>query len=388
MKRKVAQSCSTEASSDYQVGQVSGSLLQNSCAASGSLSALFGTTAPTVSGALFKPAPQLPQLGERSEAPEVKVEAGEKQKRKKKPKVKTEAEQKLENREVSLQNADEDERAPANKKRGAWEAGLEKGAEHWVLKRQRRRQEKQEEQTKNRRTAFVGNLPINCTKKALLGMFRADGTIESIRFRSMVREDPAMSRRVAAIKRQGHPLKQSINAYVVFKEPQGVAKALRRNGMAIEKDFIIRVDRVSAERAKSHDHKRSVFVGNLDFELKELALRRHFEECGVVEAVRLVRDRNTGLGKGFGYVLFESIDAVQLALKLEGSKLEGRPVRVKRSTEKERRSAAPRRTAAAGNQGKGHRSTNFKGEVARPNQKNKKKTTKKKVKKSRKNVHI
>lgn len=40
-------------------------------------------------------------------------------------------------------------------------------------------------------------------------------------------------------------------------------------------------------------------------EINELTLRQHFEECGCVEAVRVVRDQNSGLGKGFGYVLFE-----------------------------------------------------------------------------------
>lgn len=35
------------------------------------------------------------------------------------------------------------------------------------------------------------------------------------------------------------------------------------------------------------------------------AVREHFSVCGGVVAVRIVRDRKTGLGKGFGYVLFE-----------------------------------------------------------------------------------
>ncbi|XP_019745241.1 RNA-binding protein 34 [Hippocampus comes] len=208
-------------------------------------------------------------------------------------------------------------------------------------------------------------------------MFRADGAVESIRFRSLVREDPAVSRRVAAIKRQAHPSARSINAYVVFKEPQGVAKALWWNGAEIEKDFIIRVDRVSSKAAESHDHKRSIFVGNLNFELKELALRRHFEQCGVVEAVRLVRDHNTGLGKGFGYVLFESCDSVQLALKLDGSKVEGRAIRVRRSAEKEARRAPPppqRRRRRPDD--------TYKGEMAHPHQKAKKKTGKKKARKN------
>ena len=40
-------------------------------------------------------------------------------------------------------------------------------------------------------------------------------------------------------------------------------------------------------------------------ELTEASLREHFEGCGAVTAVRLIRDKNTGLGKGFGYILFE-----------------------------------------------------------------------------------
>lgn len=38
-------------------------------------------------------------------------------------------------------------------------------AEHWVMKRQQRRERKAEEAVKNKRTVFVGNLPVSCTKK-------------------------------------------------------------------------------------------------------------------------------------------------------------------------------------------------------------------------------
>ena len=42
---------------------------------------------------------------------------------------------------------------------------------------------------------------------------------------------------------------------------------------------------------------------NLDTE--EEPLRRVFNDCGEIEAVRIVRDSKTGLGKGFGFILFE-----------------------------------------------------------------------------------
>uniref|UniRef100_A0A3B4WAP6 RNA binding motif protein 34 n=1 Tax=Seriola lalandi dorsalis TaxID=1841481 RepID=A0A3B4WAP6_SERLL len=318
MKKKLHQSgeaSSEQQAADYVVGQVSGSLFQKNAAAPGSLSTLFSTAAPAAS-LLFQPAPEPVQRSteekqQQNETPGVKGQPGQK-KKKQPPKEKSAADQKLENRESGLQEADDDERGQETsvkkkkRKRKASELGGEKDVEHWVMKRQRLKASREEEAVKSKRTVFVGNLPISCTKKTLRSLFRDQGSIDSIRFRSVVREDPSMSRKVAAIKRQIHPKKQSVNAYVVFKDEEGVAKALERNGLEIEKDFHIRVDRVTDSSA--HDHKRSVFVGNLSFEINELAFRRHFEECGPVEAVRLVRDQNSGLGKGFGYVLFEVRD--------------------------------------------------------------------------------
>lgn len=424
MKKKLQQS--EEASpgqppADYVVGQVSGSLSQKKSAASGSLSALFGTAAPAAP-LLFQPAPKPVKKSteQQTETPEVKGQPSQKKKKKEKPlKEKSEAQQKLENREISLQNADEAEggqqapRQSKNKKRKAPEAGGRN--EQWVMKRQRMRAREEEEVIKRKRTVFVGNLPVSCTRKTLQSLFRDKGSIESIRFRSVVREDPSMSRKVAAIQRKVHPKKQSINAYVVFKDEDGVSKALERNGTEIEKDFHIRVDRVTDDSA--HDHKRSVFVGNLSFEINELAFRRHFEGCGTVEAVRLVRDQNSGLGKGFGYVLFESADSVQLALELDGTKLEGRSIRVKRSMKKEKQKNKSDSRGATVRAGKGpvkgpwqerggrrggfksqknfpgkqqtttKSSASFKGEMVDPNKKSKKKGLKKKVK-PKKTVHI
>ncbi|XP_008303745.1 RNA-binding protein 34 isoform X2 [Stegastes partitus] len=416
-KKRLHRESPAQQSADYVVGQVSGSLFQNSSTA-GSLSALF-SSAPPAAPVLFQPAPtpvkkSTETKGQQEASPEVKDQPGQK---KKPPREKSAADQELEKRESSLQQADEDEQghktSVKKKKRKASESAGENDAEHWVMKRQKLKANKAEEALKKTRTVFVGNLPISCTKKTLRSLFKDKGTIESIRFRSMVREDPSMSRKVAAIKRKAHPKMQSMNAYVVFKDEDGVAKALERNGMEIEKDFHIRVDRVTD--GSSHDHKRSVFVGNLSFEMSEPAFRRHFEKCGTVEAVRLIRDPNSGLGKGFGYILFESADSVQLALELDGSKLEGRSVRVKRSMKKEKQKPKTDGKGATGKPGKspakgsgrekgagrgGFKSpktfrgkpltksaASFRGEMADPNKKTKKKGLKRKVKPNR-SVHI
>lgn len=71
-------------------------------------------------------------------------------------------------REIGLQAADEEEQQknPAKKKkRRKSEVMEEKGVEYWVEERQRKRARKEEEAQKRKRTVFVGNLPISCTKK-------------------------------------------------------------------------------------------------------------------------------------------------------------------------------------------------------------------------------
>lgn len=71
-------------------------------------------------------------------------------------------------RESCIFKADRDEHGPASsakrKKRDS-ETDGQIPAEHWALRRQRLKANKQEELLKMKRTVFVGNLPISCTAK-------------------------------------------------------------------------------------------------------------------------------------------------------------------------------------------------------------------------------
>ncbi|XP_048028033.1 RNA-binding protein 34 [Megalobrama amblycephala] len=310
---------------DYTVGQVSGSLFPEQHKP-GALSALFSSTS-SENTLVFVPAPKTEPKP--TAASDVKS-PGQIHKPIQTPKTLSAAEKKLQDRESALQNADDEGRTSAKKvkrKRPDEEEEERPG-------KRRKNKNNAEERIKLKRTVFVGNLPASCTKKDILSLFKQAGAIESVRFRSVVREDPTMSRKMAAIQRKVHPKKQNINAYIVFREEEAAAGALKWNGQEIEAGFHIRVDRVS--QRSGHDHKRSIFVGNLPYDISELPVREHFLECGNVEAVRLVRDRESGMGKGFGYVLFESPDSVMLALKLDGSTLLERKIRVKRSVKKEK----------------------------------------------------
>lgn len=56
---------------------------------------------------------------------------------------------------------------------------------------------------------------------------------------------------------------------------------------------------------------------------------KHFGTCGEIESIHLVRDKETGQCKGFGYINFKNENSVMLALKLDGTEIMKRPVRVK-----------------------------------------------------------
>uniref|UniRef100_A0A663FCA7 RNA binding motif protein 34 n=1 Tax=Aquila chrysaetos chrysaetos TaxID=223781 RepID=A0A663FCA7_AQUCH len=248
------------------------------------------------------------------------------------------AEKKLANRESALEQADEDEEQKLLQNK----AKQKKRASHAITKSvvnsdtgttvKQQKEKKVTDEMVNRRTVFVGNLPVNCTVQALKSLFKEYGQIKSIRFRSLVPAEDTLSKKLAAIKHKVHPNAKFVNAYVVFKEECDAIKALNENGTEIASGFHIRVD--IASKTNSHDNKRSVFLGNLSYDISDDAVREHFSVCGGVVAVRIVRDRKTGLGKGFGYVLFENTDAVHLALKLNETVLMGRKIRVKRCGEK------------------------------------------------------
>ncbi|CAN8203809.1 unnamed protein product [Coccothraustes coccothraustes] len=333
----------------YVVGQVSGSL-GAAAAPAAPLARLFRAAAPPVLVAV-------PAVSERKRK---RVEEGEKvsedqslsntepppvKAKKARKKERSEAEKKLSQRENALEQADKEEdqksfQSKVKQKKKASQAitkGVGNSAKGATAKQQKRK--RVADGRADRRTVFVGNLPVSCTVQVLTSLFKKYGQIESLRFRSLIPAEDTVSKKVAAIKRKVHPNAKSVNAYVVFKEERDAQEALKENGTEIASGFHIRVD--IASKTSSHDSKRSVFLGNLSYDIHDDAVREHFHDCGDIVGVRVVRDRRTGLGKGFGYVLFENTDAVHLALKLNDSVLMGRKIRVRRVTGKKKEQKSP-----------------------------------------------
>ncbi|KAF9465356.1 hypothetical protein BDZ94DRAFT_1254353 [Collybia nuda] len=199
--------------------------------------------------------------------------------------------------------------------------------------------------------------------------------------------NPGQKKKIAFINQEFHSTADTANAYVVFAHPlpaenrpsnlppppptmdpyEAAKVAVEKCNGTLFMERMIRVDLVNKKglirdaKVASHqvvtdtDPKLSVFVGNLDFASKEEDLRVFFE--GVVSAergppevnheegsdgvkkpstwvtrVRIVRDKDTQLGKGFAYIQFADHECVDEVLALDAVKLKfaKRKLRVQR----------------------------------------------------------
>lgn len=193
------------------------------------------------------------------------------------------------------------------------------------------------------RTIFVGNLPLQgTTRKSLAALFKDCGAVESTRIRSVPVKgiklppqragDQNLVKKVCVNTNQidyDNSPKETVQGYVVFKQEESVSKALELNNTLMVGGRRIRVDRASP----SIEPARSVFCGNLPYGADEGTLQEHFiKGCdfkdGDVEGVRIVRDKETYLCKGFGYVLLKDKSMVPTALKLHESMYMNKSIRV------------------------------------------------------------
>lgn len=84
-----------------------------------------------------------------------------------------------------------------------------------------------------------------------------------------------------------------------------------------------------------------LFVGGLPFSTSDEELNELFSAHGTVASAVVVKDRDTGRSKGFGFVEFESDDEGKAAEKaLNGSDVGGRSITVNEARPREER---PRR---------------------------------------------
>lgn len=90
--------------------------------------------------------------------------------------------------------------------------------------------------------------------------------------------------------------------------------------------FAKKNDRFNRQATPKPEGTTTCFLGNLSFQVDEDAVRSHFGGCGEVTAIRWVE--RDGQFKGCGFIEFATTEATDEAVKLNGSDLMGRSVRV------------------------------------------------------------
>ncbi len=85
---------------------------------------------------------------------------------------------------------------------------------------------------------------------------------------------------------------------------------------------------------------KNIFIGNLGFGTTESALRSLFEVHGSVDRVNIVKDRDSGQPRGFGFVEMTNDEEGDRAIAaLNGSDLDGRTLNVNEARPKTERSS-------------------------------------------------
>ncbi|KAF9973108.1 Nucleolar protein 12 [Actinomortierella ambigua] len=232
-------------------------------------------------------------------------------------------------RKASEDGDDQEEDSPTKKSKQDDAEDSDSGDDEEEVKVDKVKNKKAFDEERRTRTLFVGNLSVSAISKGdfkkLKQKFSEYGKIDSIRFRSVAFSE-LLPRKIAFITGKLHPERDVVNAYIVYKEKESIAKAVAAMNGQLFLNKHVRVD--TADGEKNYNPKKSVFVGNLAFDAQEEDLWNFFKDSGDIENVRIIRDRKTNLGKGFAYVQFQDRASVDLALRLHDTKIGSRKLRV------------------------------------------------------------
>jgi nucleolar protein 12 len=138
-----------------------------------------------------------------------------------------------------------------------------------------------------KRTIFVGNVPISETSKSLHRIFSEYGPIESVRIRSLpvagIKVDDAGNQRlvkkVCANQGKLGEQKGSFNAYIKFQAEESAQAALIANNLVLgEPKRHLRVD---LAQPSLFDPTQTIFIGNVPYYADEEELREFFAKVNL-----------------------------------------------------------------------------------------------------------
>ena len=92
---------------------------------------------------------------------------------------------------------------------------------------------------------------------------------------------------------------------------------------------------------------KKLFVGGLSWNTEDASLRAAFEQYGAVADAKVIKDRETGRSRGFGFVTMSNDGEATTAItSMDGKAIDGRTVKVSEALER-----APRPGGGGGDRG-------------------------------------
>mmetsp|Transcript_32460 Transcript_32460/g.95052 ORF Transcript_32460/g.95052 Transcript_32460/m.95052 type:complete len:278 (+) Transcript_32460:73-906(+) len=153
----------------------------------------------------------------------------------------------------------------------------------------------------------VRGLPASTTEKTLRKLFRKCGEIKSVRLLTNSRGFRG-------------------SAFVIFREADGLSAALQLDGIE-RKGQAIAVSKAAAPPPPAANLQ--ILAGGLPFKINQDVVRRDFGECGKIAKLHMVRDKQTGKFTGAVFIKYKTQEAVDAALKFDGTEYGGRTLKVR-----------------------------------------------------------
>lgn len=115
--------------------------------------------------------------------------------------------------------------------------------------------------------------------------------------------------------------------FLSFKDPKCVTQVLSQEHFLDGKI----IDPKRAIPREEQDKTAKIFVGGVSADVTENDFKTFFEQYGTVIDAQLMMDKDTGRPRGFGFVTFDSDQAVETIVAEQFLNLKGKPIEVKRA---------------------------------------------------------
>eukprot|EP00347_Sterkiella_histriomuscorum_P001529 403371683 len=176
------------------------------------------------------------------------------------------------------------------------------------------------------RIVYLENFPSNVEEKNIKKAFRENGEIEKIWLRVMPEKDSQKKQAYLLFKNK----EDALNVATLIMKHKIDGSDLEAKSNKVRKNLATEGDK--SQDISLNDYETTIFIRNVHPRLSEDELKTHFQECGHVVSINLVKDKTNQLNQGIAYVRFASKDEMNNAIKLKNkTKLKERHLKVMRA---------------------------------------------------------